>query len=88
MTILFRPQGAFGWFSYTTSRDTIDQRRADLIYRATDSKTLLDLRPRDYPHQVPVQSKQSLVHGHVCYNGQYRIQRAIGPIAKLHMNGF
>lgn len=23
MTILFRPQGAFGWFSYTTSRDTI-----------------------------------------------------------------
>jgi hypothetical protein len=24
MTILFRPQGAFGWFSYTTSRDTID----------------------------------------------------------------
>ena len=22
MTILFRPQGAFGWFSYTTSRDT------------------------------------------------------------------
>ncbi len=25
MTILFRPQGAFGWFSYTTSRDTIQQ---------------------------------------------------------------
>ena len=25
MTILFRPQGAFGWFSYTTSRDTILQ---------------------------------------------------------------
>ncbi|UVN46255.1 hypothetical protein [Pseudomonas mosselii] len=25
MTILFRPQGAFGWFSYTTSRDTIEQ---------------------------------------------------------------
>jgi len=25
MTILFRPQGAFGWFSYTTSRDTIAQ---------------------------------------------------------------
>lgn len=24
MTILFRPQGAFGWFSYTTSRDTIE----------------------------------------------------------------
>jgi hypothetical protein len=24
MTILFRPQGAFDWFSYTTSRDTID----------------------------------------------------------------
>ncbi|WP_284365324.1 dual specificity protein phosphatase family protein, partial [Pseudomonas putida] len=23
MTNLFRPQGAFGWFSYTTSRDTI-----------------------------------------------------------------
>lgn len=23
MTILFRLQGAFGWFSYTTSRDTI-----------------------------------------------------------------
>lgn len=23
MTILFRPQGAFGWFSYTTSRDTV-----------------------------------------------------------------
>ncbi|WP_256205946.1 MULTISPECIES: hypothetical protein [unclassified Pseudomonas] len=23
MTILFRPQGAFGWFSYTTSWDTI-----------------------------------------------------------------
>jgi hypothetical protein len=23
MTILFRPQGAFGWFDYTTSRDTI-----------------------------------------------------------------
>ncbi|GEM_PF-3771509 len=23
MAILFRPQGAFGWFSYTTSRDTI-----------------------------------------------------------------
>jgi len=23
MTILFRPQGAFGWFSYTTPRDTI-----------------------------------------------------------------
>jgi hypothetical protein len=23
MTILFRPQGAFGWFSYTTSGDTI-----------------------------------------------------------------
>jgi hypothetical protein len=23
MTILFRPQGAFGWLSYTTSRDTI-----------------------------------------------------------------
>ncbi|MGR6550864.1 hypothetical protein ACU5P0_21555 [Pseudomonas plecoglossicida] len=23
MTILFRPLGAFGWFSYTTSRDTI-----------------------------------------------------------------
>ncbi|MGR6550101.1 hypothetical protein ACU5P0_17465 [Pseudomonas plecoglossicida] len=25
MTILFRPLGAFGWFSYTTSRDTIDK---------------------------------------------------------------
>jgi hypothetical protein len=25
MTILFRPQGAFGWFSYTTSRDTIQR---------------------------------------------------------------
>ncbi|MCG8293300.1 hypothetical protein [Pseudomonas entomophila] len=25
MTILFRPQGAFGWFSYTTSWDTIKQ---------------------------------------------------------------
>jgi len=25
MTILFRPQGAFGWFSYTTSRDTIPE---------------------------------------------------------------
>jgi len=24
MTILFRPQGAFGWFSYTTSRDMIN----------------------------------------------------------------
>ena len=23
MTILFGPQGTFGWFSYTTSRDTI-----------------------------------------------------------------
>jgi hypothetical protein len=23
MAILFRPQGAFGWFSYTTSWDTI-----------------------------------------------------------------
>lgn len=23
MTILFRPQGALGWFSYTTSWDTI-----------------------------------------------------------------
>lgn len=23
MTILFRPQGGFGWVSYTTSRDTI-----------------------------------------------------------------
>lgn len=28
MTILFRPQGAFGWFSYTTSRDTILARLA------------------------------------------------------------
>jgi len=26
MTNLFRPQGAFGWFSYTTSRDTIEMR--------------------------------------------------------------
>ena len=25
MTNLFRPQGAFGWFSYTTSRDTIQK---------------------------------------------------------------
>jgi hypothetical protein len=24
MTILFGPQGTFGWFSYTTSRDTIE----------------------------------------------------------------
>jgi len=24
MTNLFRPHGAFGWFSYTTSWDTID----------------------------------------------------------------
>ena len=30
MTILFRPQGAFGWFSYTTSRDTIETE----LYRA------------------------------------------------------
>ncbi|WBM45151.1 hypothetical protein [Pseudomonas putida] len=27
MTILFGPQGTFGWFSYTTSRDTIELAR-------------------------------------------------------------
>ncbi|WP_256817652.1 hypothetical protein [Pseudomonas putida] len=27
MTILFGPQGTFGWFSYTTSRDTIGRRQ-------------------------------------------------------------
>lgn len=27
MTILFGPQGTFGWFSYTTSRDTIRPRK-------------------------------------------------------------
>ena len=31
MTILFRPQGAFGWFSYTTSRDTIPYRHRAYI---------------------------------------------------------
>ncbi|QOD01273.1 hypothetical protein [Pseudomonas putida] len=31
MTILFRPQGAFGWFSYTTSRDTIVRSLPTLI---------------------------------------------------------
>ncbi len=29
MTLLFRPQGAFGWFSYTTSWDTI---RVKILY--------------------------------------------------------
>ena len=36
MTNLFRPQGAFGWFSYTTSRDTIE-----LVYTFS-----VQLRPR------------------------------------------
>lgn len=32
-TILFRPQGAFGWFSYTTSRDTIVPCARDRLVR-------------------------------------------------------
>ncbi|MCE0975443.1 hypothetical protein [Pseudomonas putida] len=47
MTILFRPQGAFGWFSYTTSRDTIFQAllkdRNWLVHSSNaDSKKALD----------------------------------------------
>jgi len=34
MTSLFRPQGAFGWFSYTTSWDTIS------VYPKGDSEEL------------------------------------------------
>ena len=34
MTILFRPQGAFSWFSYTTSRDTIVYEVADRVLRS------------------------------------------------------
>ncbi|WP_439332023.1 hypothetical protein, partial [Pseudomonas aeruginosa] len=36
MTILFRPQGAFGWFSYTTSRDTISHRYQAFQDQAND----------------------------------------------------
>ncbi|MCE1061570.1 hypothetical protein LU646_27380, partial [Pseudomonas alloputida] len=38
MTILFGPQGTFGWFSYTTSRDTIEAH--SLILQELQGKSL------------------------------------------------
>ncbi|WAH57834.1 hypothetical protein LZ023_33575 [Pseudomonas silvicola] len=47
MTNLFRPQGAFGWFSYTTSGDTIapcglpsgrHRKKAQALYGAARQK--------------------------------------------------
>ncbi|WP_447865823.1 hypothetical protein [Pseudomonas aeruginosa] len=46
MTILFRPQGAFGWFSYTTSRDTI----SELIEMVRRANAMLALLP-GYDHE-------------------------------------
>lgn len=42
MTILFRPQGAFGWFSYTTSRDTIDEKAWSRLSRICFAITEID----------------------------------------------
>jgi hypothetical protein len=45
MTILFRPQGGFGWVSYTTSRDTIN--RFSLIWRLSSDLALDGIQGRN-----------------------------------------
>ncbi|HGW5371062.1 TPA: hypothetical protein ACNIJL_000008 [Pseudomonas aeruginosa] len=50
MIILFRPQGAFGWFSYITSRDTIP---ALSFCEALGCSAFLITKPRFYFYAVP-----------------------------------
>jgi multidrug efflux system outer membrane protein len=79
MTILFRPQGGFGWVSYTTSRDTIIFNGGRLDASLDYAEIQRDIQLSNYQKSIQVAFRE------VCdglaaigtYGGQLQAQSAL-----------